>query len=81
MFTFFILFFYFEVYNVIQTETKILFLMGIAVSEWKFAIVRECSETDGFSIPVVGYKAEEGESISQNDLLLLSKTKVPTRFI
>ncbi|RVW50204.1 putative helicase MAGATAMA 3 [Vitis vinifera] len=45
------------------------------VSEWKFAIVRECSETDGFSIPVVGYKAEEGESISQNDLLLLSKTK------
>ncbi|XP_059591311.1 probable helicase MAGATAMA 3 isoform X4 [Vitis vinifera] len=46
------------------------------VSEWKFAIVRECSETDGFSIPVVGYKAEEGESISQNDLLLLSKTKI-----
>ena len=50
--------------------------MCIAVAEWKFAIVRECSETDGFSIPVVGYKAEEGESISQNDLLLLSRTKV-----
>ena len=36
----------------------------------------ECNEADGFHSPAVTYEADEEESISQNDLLLLSKEEV-----
>ncbi|XP_021285996.1 probable helicase MAGATAMA 3 isoform X2 [Herrania umbratica] len=47
----------------------------------------ECNEADGFHLPAVTYEADEEESISQNDLLLLSKEefkegtkKLPTTY-
>jgi len=44
--------------------------------EQKVCVVKECSDADGFYFPVVIYDADEGESVSQNDLLLLSREKV-----
>ncbi|KAL5564868.1 hypothetical protein UlMin_028032 [Ulmus minor] len=44
------------------------------VTEWESRVVVECNEIDGFHLPVVNYASSE-ESISQNDLLLLSKVK------
>jgi senataxin len=47
------------------------------VSEWESRLVVECNEVDGFHLPAVTYAADNAdESISQNDLLLLSKEKV-----
>ncbi|KAG6711208.1 hypothetical protein I3842_05G042000 [Carya illinoinensis] len=57
------------------------------VAEWQRRLVVECNEIDGFHLPAVTYAAEEvDESISQNDLLLLSKenfqdgTRLPTTY-
>lgn len=44
------------------------------VTEWESRVVVECNEIDGFHIVVVN-SAENDESTSQNDLLLLSKVK------
>ncbi|XP_024022736.1 probable helicase MAGATAMA 3 isoform X2 [Morus notabilis] len=44
------------------------------VTEWKSRVVVECNEISGFHLIVVN-AAENEESISQNDLLLLSKVK------
>ncbi|KAH9626455.1 hypothetical protein KSS87_004956 [Heliosperma pusillum] len=43
--------------------------------EQKLCLTKECSELDGFHFPVVMFLPEERESISQNDLLLLSNDK------
>ncbi|XP_010670996.2 probable helicase MAGATAMA 3 isoform X1 [Beta vulgaris subsp. vulgaris] len=48
---------------------------GTSVHEQKMCLVKECSDSEGFYFPVVLYRADEGESISQNELLLLSKEK------
>ncbi|KAH1099191.1 hypothetical protein J1N35_016112 [Gossypium stocksii] len=57
------------------------------VADWKLRLVMECNEADGFYLPAITYEAEEEESISQNDLLLLSKEdfkegskKLPTTY-
>ncbi|XVE67327.1 hypothetical protein DITRI_Ditri08aG0151700 [Diplodiscus trichospermus] len=57
------------------------------VTDWKLRLVMECSEADGFHSAAVTYEADEEESISQNDLLLLSKEefkegskKLPTTY-
>ncbi|XWS55196.1 hypothetical protein CRYUN_Cryun10bG0153800 [Craigia yunnanensis] len=57
------------------------------VTDWKLRLVMECNEADGFHSPAVTYEADEEESISQNDLLLLSKEefkegskKLPTTY-
>ncbi|XP_017970760.1 PREDICTED: probable helicase MAGATAMA 3 isoform X2 [Theobroma cacao] len=57
------------------------------VTDWKLRLVMECNEADGFHLPAVTYEADEEESISQNDLLLLSKEefkegskKLPTTY-
>ncbi|KAL0384527.1 UNVERIFIED_CONTAM: putative helicase MAGATAMA 3 [Sesamum radiatum] len=42
-------------------------------TEWQQAIVAECSEVNGFHLPMV--ICSDAESISQNDLLLLSTKK------
>lgn len=42
-------------------------------TDWKTGIIIECNEADGFHLPMVF--AEDWESYSQNDLLLLSKKK------
>ncbi|KAM7499180.1 hypothetical protein LguiA_023594 [Lonicera macranthoides] len=53
-------------------------------TEWKTGMIIECNEADGFHLPVV--YGEDWQSISQNDLLLLSKKKfeggivVPTTY-
>lgn len=47
-----------------------------AVTEWKLGVVNSCSEADGFHFIEFPCEIKEGESISQNDLLLLSKEKV-----
>ncbi|GLT85964.1 hypothetical protein SLE2022_041290 [Rubroshorea leprosula] len=44
--------------------------------EWKLRLVMKCSEEDGFHCPFVTYEAGEEESVSQNDLLLLSKEEI-----
>ncbi|KAJ8442391.1 hypothetical protein Cgig2_018647 [Carnegiea gigantea] len=49
---------------------------GTSVMEQKVCVVKECSDSDGFYFPVVIYDADEGESVSQNDLLLLSREKI-----
>ncbi|KAH7518206.1 probable helicase MAGATAMA 3 isoform X2 [Ziziphus jujuba] len=55
------------------------------VAEWESRVVVECNEVDGFHLVTVNYAHDE-ESISQNDLLLLSKvkfqvgTKLPTTY-
>lgn len=43
-------------------------------TEWQQAIIVECSEVNGFHLPMV--ICSDAESISQNDLLLLSTKKV-----
>ncbi|KAL0335170.1 UNVERIFIED_CONTAM: putative helicase MAGATAMA 3 [Sesamum radiatum] len=45
----------------------------ISQTEWQQAIVAECSEVNGFHLPMV--ICSDAESISQNDLLLLSTKK------
>lgn len=57
----------------------ISFVIWTGAHEQKMCIVKECSDSDGFHFPVVVYIAEKGESINQNDLLLLTDEKV-TRF-
>ncbi|KAL5074592.1 hypothetical protein RYX36_013576 [Vicia faba] len=44
-------------------------------AEWKFGAVNSCSESDDFHFLEFLCELEEGESISQNDLLLISKEK------
>ncbi|KAI6705387.1 hypothetical protein NL676_008349 [Syzygium grande] len=58
-----------------------------AVIEWKHGVVTKCNESDGFHLPEVTYGSSYKDfSISQNDLLLLSKEKfeegkkLPTTF-
>ena len=48
----------------------------IAVTEWKLGVVKSCTEADGFHFIELPCEIKEGESVSQNDLLLLSKEKV-----
>ncbi|KAL4363787.1 hypothetical protein GQ457_04G001110 [Hibiscus cannabinus] len=48
------------------------------VTDWKLRLVMECNEVDGFYLPAITYEADEEESISQNDLLLLSKEEFKT---
>ncbi|GMG98866.1 hypothetical protein Nepgr_000706 [Nepenthes gracilis] len=48
---------------------------GISVMPQKMGMTKECSESCGFFFPGLIYNADKGESISQNDLLLLSKEK------
>ncbi|XVE94014.1 hypothetical protein REPUB_Repub01dG0243700 [Reevesia pubescens] len=57
------------------------------VTDWKLRLVMECHEANGFHLPSVTYEADEEQSISQNDLLLLSKEefkegskKLPTTY-
>ncbi|XP_059433882.1 probable helicase MAGATAMA 3 isoform X1 [Corylus avellana] len=57
------------------------------VTQWHSRLVVECNEVDGFHLPAVTYAADDTEeSISQNDLLLLSKenfqggTRMPTTY-
>lgn len=56
------------------------------VAEWKLRLVVEWNEADGFHFPSVTYEAGEEESVSQNDILLLSKeefkegSKYPTTY-
>ncbi|OMO92078.1 putative helicase MAGATAMA 3 [Corchorus olitorius] len=57
------------------------------VTDWKLRLVIECNEADGFHLAALTYEADEEESISQNDLLLLSKEefkdgskKLPTTY-
>ncbi|RDY05359.1 putative helicase MAGATAMA 3, partial [Mucuna pruriens] len=45
------------------------------VTEWKLGVVKSCSEADDFHFIEFPCEIKEGESISQNDLLLLSKDK------
>lgn len=45
------------------------------VSEWKLGVVKSYNEADGFHFIEFPCEINEGESISQNDLLLLSKEK------
>ncbi|OIW13193.1 hypothetical protein TanjilG_17549 [Lupinus angustifolius] len=45
------------------------------VTDWKFGVVQSFSEGDGFHFIEIPFEMEEGESISQNDLLLISKDK------
>ncbi|MED6131070.1 hypothetical protein PIB30_006689 [Stylosanthes scabra] len=47
-----------------------------AVTEWKLGVVKSYIEGDGFHFTEFPCELNEGESISQNDLLLLSKDKV-----
>ncbi|KAI4312515.1 hypothetical protein MLD38_037321 [Melastoma candidum] len=58
-----------------------------SVVEWKLAVVNKCSESDGFHLPEIRYGSSFKDfSISQNDLVLLSKEKfeegkkLPTTF-
>ncbi|XP_062178098.1 probable helicase MAGATAMA 3 isoform X2 [Alnus glutinosa] len=57
------------------------------VTQWHSRLVVECNEVDGFHLLAVTYAADDTEeSISQNDLLLLSKenfqegTRMPTTY-
>ncbi|KAI9103657.1 hypothetical protein K1719_023280 [Acacia pycnantha] len=45
------------------------------VIEWKLGVVKSCTEADGFHFIEFPCEIKEGESVSQNDLLLLSKQK------
>ncbi|XAR69588.1 hypothetical protein NMG60_11001239 [Bertholletia excelsa] len=52
-------------------------------AEWKLVLTHKCSESDGFHLPTV--ILEDVESVSQNDLLLLSEKqfgegKLPTKY-
>ncbi|XP_020234530.1 probable helicase MAGATAMA 3 isoform X1 [Cajanus cajan] len=46
------------------------------VTEWKLGVVKSWSEADDFHFIEFPCEIKEGESISQNDLLLLSKDKI-----
>ncbi|KAJ4847368.1 putative helicase MAGATAMA 3 [Turnera subulata] len=46
------------------------------VTEWTMRLVMEWNEADGFLMPAVTYSDDEGEKISQNDVLLLSKEQI-----
>ncbi|KAJ8768098.1 hypothetical protein K2173_021038 [Erythroxylum novogranatense] len=46
------------------------------VTEWVMRLVVECNQAEGFFLPSVTYGDDEGEKISQNDLLLLSKDPI-----
>lgn len=57
------------------------------MTQWHSRLVVECNEVDGFHLLAVTYAADDSdESISQNDLLLLSKenfqegTRIPTTY-
>lgn len=73
----FSMYWFFE--NLLSVTLKSAFVSfvfwAIAVAEWESRVVVECNEIDGFHIVVVN-SAENDESTSQNDLLLLSKVKV-----
>ncbi|XP_054777402.1 probable helicase MAGATAMA 3 [Prosopis cineraria] len=49
------------------------------VTEWKLGVVKSCTEADGFHFIELPCEIKEGESVSQNDLLLLSKEKEGSR--
>lgn len=49
--------------------------LGIVETLWMKAVTVGCSEVDGFHFPMIS--CSEVESISQNDLLLLSNKEVP----
>lgn len=53
-----------------------LFILLTAVTEWKLGVVKSYSDADDFHFIEFPCEINEGESISQNDLLLLSKEKV-----
>ncbi|KAJ4951213.1 hypothetical protein NE237_028045 [Protea cynaroides] len=46
------------------------------VTEGQFGVITRCSETDGFHKPVLAYETNEDQSLSDNDLILLSKEKL-----
>ncbi|KAG8647199.1 probable helicase MAGATAMA 3 isoform X2 [Manihot esculenta] len=46
------------------------------VNEWVMRLVVEYNEAEGFLLPAVTYADDEGEKISQNDLLLLSREQI-----
>ncbi|KAJ9184340.1 hypothetical protein P3X46_004072 [Hevea brasiliensis] len=46
------------------------------VNEWVMRLVVEWNEAEGFLLPAVTYGDDEGEKISQNDLLLLSREQI-----
>jgi len=46
------------------------------VTDWQLGVVKSWSEADDFHFIEFPCEINEGESISQNDLLLLSKDKV-----
>ncbi|KAL2647115.1 hypothetical protein AAZX31_05G112900 [Glycine max] len=48
---------------------------GLKFTEWKLGVVKSWSEADDFHFIEFPCEINEGESISQNDLLLLSKEK------
>lgn len=49
--------------------------LGIVDTQWMKAVTVGCSEIDGFHFPMIS--SSDAESISQNDLLLLSNKEVP----
>lgn len=51
-------------------------ILLIAATEWKLGAVQSYSKSDDFHLLEFPCKIEEGESISQNDLLLINKEKV-----
>ena len=60
-------------------ELKLVMLMQmcvLAATESVMRLVVEWTEVDGFVLAAVTYGDDEGEKISQNDLLLLSKEEV-----
>lgn len=52
------------------------FILFVAGADWKFGVVKSYTESDDFHFLEFPCELEEGESISQNDLLLISKEKV-----
>lgn len=46
------------------------------MTDWKLGVVKSWSEADDFHFIEFPCEINEGESISQNDLLLLSRDKV-----
>ncbi|XP_043720689.1 probable helicase MAGATAMA 3 [Telopea speciosissima] len=46
------------------------------VTEGQFGVITKCSEADGFHKPVLAYVTNEDQTLSDNDLILLSKEKV-----
>jgi hypothetical protein len=48
----------------------------VAGAEWKLGVVQSYKESDDFDFLEYLIELEEGESISQNDMLLISKNEV-----